>query len=70
MAIQKIDYEKCTSCGNCFTICPMDVFRKMGGTYYIAYREDCMTCQLCALYCKVNAITIGAERAVPIAMPY
>lgn len=48
----------------------MDVFRKIGGTYYIAYREDCMTCQLCALYCKGNTITIGAERAVQIAMPY
>lgn len=48
----------------------MDVFRNMGGCYYVAYREDCMTCQLCALYCKVNAITIGAERAVPIVLPY
>ena len=70
MAIEKIDYEKCTACGNCFTICPMDVFRKMDGFYYIAYREDCMTCHLCALYCKGDAITIGAERAVPIVFPY
>jgi NAD-dependent dihydropyrimidine dehydrogenase PreA subunit len=70
MAVEKIDYVKCSSCGNCFAICPMDVFRKTAGLYYIAYREDCMTCHLCALYCKTNAITIGPERAVSIAMPY
>jgi NAD-dependent dihydropyrimidine dehydrogenase PreA subunit len=46
------------------------VFREMGGVTYIAYREDCMTCQLCVLYCKGNAITVGAERAVPIVFPY
>ena len=70
MAIEKIDYDKCTSCGNCMTLCPMDVFRKMDDFYYIAYREDCMTCQLCLLYCKGNAITVSARRAVPIVLPY
>ena len=48
----------------------MDVFRKMGGVYYIAYREDCMTCHLCSLDCKEKAITIGPERALPIVTPY
>jgi NAD-dependent dihydropyrimidine dehydrogenase PreA subunit len=70
MAVDRIDYEKCTSCGNCFTICPMDVFRKTGSVYYIAYREDCMTCHLCALYCGGKAISIGPDRAVPIVFPY
>ena len=70
MAIEKIDYEKCTCCGNCFSICPMDVFRRMGKTYFIAYQEDCMTCHICALYCKEKAITIGPERAVPVVTPY
>ena len=70
MAVEKIDYGKCTACGSCFSICPMDVFRKMDGFYYVAYREDCMTCHLCALYCKEKAITIGSERALPIVTPY
>jgi NAD-dependent dihydropyrimidine dehydrogenase PreA subunit len=70
MAIEKIDYQKCKWCGNCVEVCPMDVFRKFGSIPYISYREDCMTCHLCNIYCKSKAIVIGPERAIPVPLPY
>ena len=70
MAIERIDYEKCTRCGNCIDVCPMDVLRPLGKVPHISYREDCMTCHLCAIYCKPKAIVIGPDRAVPVPLPY
>ncbi len=70
MAIDKIDYQKCTRCGTCVDMCPMDVLRQFGKVPYISYRVDCMTCHLCSIYCKAKAISIGAERAVPVPLPY
>lgn len=63
MAIERIDYNKCSDCGVCYEVCPMDVFRMVGKTVYIAYREDCMTCYLCDTYCVKGAVQVGPERA-------
>lgn len=48
----------------------MDVFRYFGGDVYIAYREDCMSCFLCALACPQKCIVIDGFRAKEIPFPY
>ena len=70
MAIEKIDYEKCIRCHNCYDICPMDVFRLIGEDVYLAYPEDCARCFLCERVCPVNAIKMNAIPVVPLPDPF
>lgn len=71
MPIRSIDRTKCTDCGKCYQICPMDVLQRVGRTVYIAYPEDCMCCYLCEIDCPVeDAIVIDAERSRAIPFPY
>lgn len=70
MAIKNIDYKKCTSCGLCMKICPMDVFRETGTILYIAYPKDCMVCQMCVIHCPGDAIHVTPERSMEIPLVY
>ena len=69
MALERIDYEKCTDCGMCYEVCVMDVFGKFGGKIYTPYLKDCITCFQCHLVCKSGAIVLNLERAQPIPPP-
>jgi len=66
MGIEKINYDKCTSCRYCYDICPMDVFGLVGDTVYLAYPEDCSRCFLCDRICRPKAIEINANPVKPI----
>lgn len=68
--IEKIDYNKCNSCGTCFDTCPMDCFRTIGNKVYIAYQKDCMCCYLCELYCPAQALFVSPERGRPVSLPF
>ena len=59
MAIERIDPDLCTGCGQCVLSCPMDVIRMDTGTgkAYVKYVEDCMYCGFC-IDCPEEAITI------------
>ncbi len=70
MAIDKIDYEKCINCHDCYDICPMDVFRLIGGCVYLAYPEDCARCFFCERICPTDAIEVNAIPVVPLPDPF
>lgn len=70
LAIKTIDYERCTDCGICYKICPMDVFDRVGRLVYLARVEDCMTCFLCELDCPVDCIYVAPERERDIVLPF
>ena len=70
MAIQKIDYSKCVTCGKCYDICPMDVFGLIGGVVYLAYPEDCARCFLCKKVCSADAIDMNALIVKKMPQPY
>ena len=70
MPVKRIDRTKCTLCGNCALVCPLDVFQKMGRFVYIAYPEDCMTCFLCEIECPAGAIYVSPERGMQKILPY
>lgn len=66
MAIELIDYERCTNCGICYETCPMDVFQRVGGVIYVAHPKDCMVCYLCDIDCPEDALVITPNRSRPI----
>ena len=65
MAIERIDYNKCTGCGLCIKICSCDVIR-MGtdGKPVIRYKDECCLCLYCREDCPAGAIYITPEKTV------
>ena len=67
MAIESIDNNLCTGCGQCVLSCPMDVIRmdEEAKKAVIKYVEDCMYCGFC-IDCPEKAITIqpGPKQSV------
>jgi len=60
--IELIIAERCTHCGECAKICPSNVFdAKPNAPPVIARLDDCQTCFLCELYCKTDALYVGAN---------
>jgi len=54
------DYEKCSGCGRCYDLCPMDVigWNKEKNQPTPDYSEDCWFCGSCWLECPDRAIDI------------
>ena len=68
MAIELIDPRTCIGCGTCVDTCPTDVIRMNEKTKHavIAYPEDCQICNMCVNFCPVGAITVTADKSMPI----
>ena len=72
----EIDYDKCSGCGRCIDICPVDVFfstkgfsKTKGEKPDISYPEGCQHCSACVLDCPVEGAIL---LRTPLAMfiPY
>ncbi len=64
--------ERCTQCNACVAVCPTNVFDRVeAGPPVIARQEDCQTCFMCELYCRVDALYVDPDcdtaRAVDVA---
>jgi NAD-dependent dihydropyrimidine dehydrogenase PreA subunit len=54
--------ERCTRCDACVKVCPSNVFEaRPGAAPFLARPSDCQTCFLCELYCKADALYVGAD---------
>ncbi|MBN1368289.1 MAG: ferredoxin family protein [Dehalococcoidales bacterium] len=55
-----IDKKKCSKCGLCVEVCPVDVFygSQKKNTPIVTYGEDCYFCSACILECPKDAITL------------
>jgi adenylylsulfate reductase subunit B len=68
----EIDFEKCTGCGTCVELCPLDVFfdtkghgKTKGKKPVVSHPEFCWHCNWCVNQCPVE----GAVRLrTPLAM--
>jgi Fe-S-cluster-containing hydrogenase component 2 len=55
MAI-KVDAEKCTACGTCAEVCPVDAITVED--LAVIDEEECIACGTCEAECPVEAITM------------
>lgn len=55
--IRETDQERCTGCGLCVDICPVQVI-KMGGDFPVIDKEWCIGCGVCAVPCTVSAVKL------------
>lgn len=51
--VKRIDLNKCIGCGNCYRVCPMDVFRfdEEANKSVLAYPDACQNCGQCYINC-------------------
>jgi len=55
--LRETDKEKCTGCGQCVEVCPVNVI-KMEGDFPVIDREWCIGCGVCAVPCPSSAIKL------------
>jgi electron transfer flavoprotein alpha subunit len=60
----RVDFEKCTGCGNCVPVCPFGLIEIIDGKAHI--KEGCTLCGACRDACTFQAIII---EAIPEAAP-
>lgn len=62
MPVVKVDQEKCTGCGTCIDICPVEVFElkeESGNKKSIPVNQDeCLVCMACVTQCPEEAIEV------------
>ncbi|MBW1863342.1 MAG: 4Fe-4S binding protein [Deltaproteobacteria bacterium] len=55
----EFDYKKCTKCGNCYYLCPLDVISlDEEEKPYVKYPDECQLCFICQVECSVKAIHV------------
>jgi len=55
--LRETDQERCTGCGQCVDICPVQVI-KMEGDFPVIDKEWCIGCGVCAAPCPVSAVKL------------
>ena len=53
-----IDAKKCTGCGTCVAVCPVNVFDMKGDKSVVARPNDCIQCRACERSCPPEAIAV------------
>jgi NAD-dependent dihydropyrimidine dehydrogenase PreA subunit len=58
-----LDETRCTGCGDCVVVCPVDCLALAGPLPWLPRPGDCVSCALCQLICPVDAIRLAAPEA-------
>ena len=53
-----VDHEKCTGCGECVEVCPVDVYELQDEKSVPVNAEECLGCESCVEVCPNEAITV------------
>ncbi|MBW2966754.1 4Fe-4S binding protein [Candidatus Woesearchaeota archaeon] len=53
-----IDSNKCSKCGTCIDICPMEVFAKEKDAVVVKKAKECIGCRACEVQCEKEAIKV------------
>ena len=53
-----IDKNKCSKCGTCIEICPMEVFAKEKDNVIVKKPKECIGCRACEVQCEKEAIRV------------
>jgi NAD-dependent dihydropyrimidine dehydrogenase PreA subunit len=63
--IRETDRERCTGCGQCVEICPVQVV-KMEGDFPVIDQDWCIGCGVCAVPCPASAVRlVRKSNAIP-----
>ena len=53
------DYGRCTKCGTCYNLCPLDIIVKDDvGKPSVKYPDECQLCFICQTECPSKAIYV------------
>ncbi len=58
MYLIAIEETKCQACGECVSICPVEIYKLDGNRVVVGNTTDCSNCQSCVSVCASEAITI------------
>ncbi|MGW8221193.1 MAG: ferredoxin [Syntrophobacteria bacterium] len=53
-----VDKDKCTGCGECVDVCPVDVYQLVEGRSEPVNEDECLGCESCIEACDFEAITV------------
>ncbi len=53
-----IDTDKCTGCGECVDICPVEVYELADGKSDPVNAEECLGCESCVEVCEFGAVAV------------
>ena len=58
MYVIVLDETKCKVCGECGSICPVEIYKLDGNRVLVGNTDECRNCQSCVSVCESQAITI------------
>ena len=58
MYLISVDNTKCKACGECVSICPVEIYKLDGDHVVVGNTEECSGCQSCVSVCETQAITL------------
>jgi NAD-dependent dihydropyrimidine dehydrogenase PreA subunit len=58
----EVDRDRCTRCGTCVEICPLDNLRLGNDGFPFVKYDQCWSCEACELECP--------EKAIKVIVPY
>ena len=58
MAEVNVDLDKCTGCGTCVDVCPVEVFELTDEKSAAVNADECIICKVCETECPENAIEV------------
>ena len=53
-----VQSTRCTGCGDCASICPVDCIEMAGAMPWLPRPADCIACGACVLICPVDALSM------------
>jgi NAD-dependent dihydropyrimidine dehydrogenase PreA subunit len=60
-----LDPTRCTGCGDCVAVCPVQCLELAGLLPWLPRPADCVSCALCVLVCPADALTIPPLPPIP-----
>lgn len=55
-----LDETRCTACGDCVFVCPVECLEMHGDIPWLVRPRDCVSCSLCVVICPADALCMAA----------